>query len=309
MKEREEKQLDPATAAFLNDLSTFYASIEKLSIPEQRELFKEQYSLPESQLEPVERIEDRVVQGRHGPIPIRLYFPTQEESLPLIIYFHHGGWVYGSVQESEEFCRRLANKAKAVVASVEYRLSPEYKFPIPLEDCYDAARRMIEDSQSPKKVILCGESAGGNLATAVALMALQTKEFTVSGQLLLYPALTNDLVKKDYDSSLDQILITYEKSQYFWEMYLSSPEEGNHPFASPLKSKHLANLPPCLIITAEYDALKHEAAAYKDALQKAGVPVQYKNYPGVLHCFLDIPLAEAVQKEAFEEIAAWVRGL
>lgn len=305
--------LDPATVNFLDGFSKMFASIENLSIPEQRATIKEMFYVPENQLEAIEKIEDQVILGKHGTINIRLFTPNNTGHLPVIVYFHRGGWVYGSIQESEMICRRLANETGAIVAAVEYRLSPENKFPIPLEDCYDAAYWISKNastfSGNPEKIILCGESAGGNLAAAVALMTLKTKQFTVAGQLLIYPVLTNELEKKHYDNSPDKSLLSYENMQFFWNMYLSSVEEGNNPFASPLKNENFSGLPSCFIITAEYDALKHEGAAYKEALQKAGVKVQSENYPGVIHGFLDLPLADAIKKEAIKDIARWVKKL
>ena|GEM_PF-402587 len=305
--------LDPETVIFLDGFSKVFASIAHLSIPEQRATIKEMFSVPKNQLESIERIEDKVVPGRHGSINIRLFSPKSESNLPVIIYFHRGGWVYGSIEESEMICRRLANATGSIVAAIEYSLSPENKFPIPLEDCYDATKWIVENASTflgdPNKVILCGESAGGNLAAATALMILKTKQFTIAGQLLIYPVLTSDLEQGHYDNSPDKSLLSYGNMQFFWNMYLSSPEDGKNPFASPLKNKNFVNLPPCFIITAEHDALKHEGACYGKALQVAGVKVQVKNYPGVIHGFLDLPLADAIKKEAIEDIATWVKRL
>lgn len=303
-----QKKLDPETVVFLDEFTKMFASIEDLPIPEQRAKIKEMFCIPENQLESINRVEDKVILGRHGPIDIRLFSPTNEENLPVILYFHRGGWVYGSIKESEGICRRLANETGAIVAAVEYRLSPEHKFPIPLEDCCDATK-WIAENVSSSKIILCGESAGGNLAAAVALIALKTKLVNIAGQLLIYPILTNELEKKHYDNSPDKSLLSYENMQFFWNMYLSSPEDGQNPLASPLKNDTFANLPPSLIITAEHDALKHEATSYKEALQNAGVTVKAKNYSGVIHGFLDLPLAADIKKEALKDIAAWVRTI
>ena len=305
--------LDPATSDFLDGFSQLFASLAPLPLPEQRAKIKAMFSIPENQLESIEKVQDKVILGRHGPINVRLFSPKKEGPLPVIVYLHRGGWVYGSIQESEMICRRLANETGAIVAAVEYRLSPEHKFPIPLEDCYDATQWIAKNAASflgdPNKVILCGESAGGNLAAAVALMALKAKQFTIAGQLLIYPILTSDLEQKHYDNSPDKSLLSYGNMQFFWSMYLSSPEDGINPLASPLKNTNFAGSPPCFIITAEHDALKHEGGSYKRALQKAEVTVQAKTYPGVIHGFLDLPLANAVKKEALGDIAAWLKSL
>lgn len=310
---RSTHELDSETVVFLDGFSKTFASIAELPIPAQRATIKNMFCVPEDQLEPIEKIEDRQIPGRHGPIDIRLFVPKNESHLSVIVYFHRGGWVYGSIQESEMICRRLANETGSIVAAVEYRLSPEHKFPIPLEDCYDATKWVVENASAfsgdPSKVILCGESAGGNLAAAVALMINEEKQSTIAGQLLLYPILTSDLEKKHYDNSPDKSLLSYGNMQFFWNMYLSSPEDGKNALASPLTSESFANLPPCFIVTAEHDALKHEGACYAEALQRAGVKAKIKNYPGVIHGFLDLPLADDIKKEAIEDIAEWVRSL
>lgn len=305
--------LDPATADFLTQFEKMFASIEHLSLPEQRATIKKMFQIPENQLEPIAKVENKVIPGRHGPLNLRLFSPKSTTPLPIIIYLHRGGWVYGSVQESEMICRKLANQTGSIVIAVEYHLSPEYKFPVALEDCYDATKWASENaanfSGNANKVILCGESAGGNLAAATALMIREKKEFTIAGQLLLYPVLTSELVKKSYDESPDKSLLSFENMQFFINAYLASPKEGDNPYVSPLKSSNLRHLPPCLLISAEHDALKHEGTLYGEALVKAGVPVQAKCYRGVLHGFLDLPLRDDVKEEAMQDIKAWVRNL
>ncbi len=156
--------LDPATIEFLDTFSKTFASIAHFPIPEQRATIKEMFRVPENLLESVAMTEDKMISGKNGSINIRLFSPENEGPLPVIVYFHRGGWVYGSIEESEMICRRLANETRSIVAAVEYRLSPEDKFPIPLEDCYDTTKWIIENastfkvSGNPQKVILCGES-------------------------------------------------------------------------------------------------------------------------------------------------------
>lgn len=305
--------LDPATKNFLEGFSKVFSSLENLSIPEQRAEIKKLFKVPEEFLEPIAKVQNVQVPGRHEFIDVRLFTPKSEGLLPVIVYFHRGGWVYGSIEESEMICRKLANETGAIVAAVEYCLAPENKFPIPLEDCYLAAKWISDNASSfsgnAAKLILCGESAGGNLAAAVALLARQTKHFKSAGQLLIYPVLTSDLNPVHYEKSPDKHLLSYENMQFFWNAYLSRSEEGANPLASPLKTESLADLPPYFIIAAEHDALKHEDAEYDEALQEAGVRGQFKCYPGVIHGFLDLPLADDIKVEAFRDIAEWVKSL
>lgn len=304
--------LDQPTADFLNAFANIFTSIANLSIPEQRAKIKEMFIVPEEQLEVIAKADNHTVCGRHGSIPIRLFTPHKNQILPLLVYLHRGGWVYGSIQESEMICRKLANKTGAIVAAVEYRLSPENPFPVPVEDCYDATLWLTENafhfSADPKKVIICGESAGGNLAASVALMARQSQEFNLAAQLLIYPILSSELNPKHYANSPDKSLLSHENMQFFWSQYLSAPNDGLNPLASPLKSTDFSGLPPCFILTAEHDALKHEGLDYKNALDRAGVRVQEKNYPGVIHGFLDLPLADDVKNAALNDINCWVKN-
>lgn len=311
----ETNKLNPETVDFLKVFSSTFASIAHLPISEQRAAIKEMFRVPESLLEPIAMTEDRVISGKNGAINIRLFSPKTEGPLSVILFFHRGGWVYGSIEESEMICRRLANETGAIVAAVEYRLSPEHKFPVPLEDCYDATKWIVENASTlnvignPKKVIVCGESAGGNLAASVAMMIRDRNEFAIAGQLLIYPILTSDLEKKYYDESPDKSLLSFENMQFFLSAYLPSLNDGNNPYASPLKSKNLEKLPTCFIVTANHDALKYEGAKFGEGLQRAGVTVKSKCYSDVIHGFLDLPLAVAVKKEAIGDIGAWVKSL
>lgn len=304
------KQLDDATFNFLTAFSNMFQSIGHLSIPEQRATIKEMFQIPESELETIAKVENCTIEGRHGPIPIRIFSPQNEGTLPVIVFFHRGGWVYGCNDECEVICRRIANASNAIVIAVEYRLSPEHKFPIPLDDCYDATKWAIQNASSfsgnPQKVIVSGESAGGNLAAAVALKARDTHEFNLAGQLLLYPLLTSDLVKDYYDESPDKFLLSYENMQFFWSAYLPSTEAYEDAYASPLKNTNLSELPPAFIVTAEHDALKHEGEKYAKALRASGVDTQIKCYENVIHGFLDLPLAEPVKKDALKDIVQWI---
>lgn len=305
--------LSTETAAFLIAFAQMFSSIEHLSIPEQRAAIKQMFQVPEDQLEPVAKVENKIISGRNGPIPLKIYTPEKEGPLPIIVFLHRGGWVYGNLDEAEVICRRLTNEMGVIVASVEYRLSPENKFPIPLEDCYDATEWVVNNASSlsgnPSKIIIAGESAGGNLATAVSLMSRDKNAFKLAGQILMYPVLTTDLNPVSYENSPDKYLLSFENMQFFINSYLKTPADGENPYASPLKSTNLSGLPPCFIITAEHDALKVEGKAYAEALQNAGVKTEIKCYKDVVHGFLDLPLAEETKAEARADIKTWLNSL
>lgn len=311
---KETAELDSTTTDFLKLFSKIFDSIGRLSLAEQRTTIQEMFRVPEYLSEPIAMTEDRVIIGKNGSINLRLYYPKNEGLLPVIIYFHRGGWVYGSIDESDSICRRLANETGAIVAAVDYRLAPENKFPIPLHDCYDATQWVVENASSfkvrgnPNKIILCGESAGGNLAAGVALMARDKNAFTVAGQLLIYPILTNHLEKESFDESPDKSLLSFENMQFFLNAYLSSAAEGDNPYVSPLKTENFANLPSSFIVTAEFDALKNQGKEYGENLKQAGITVLSKCYPGVIHGFLDLPLADSTKKDAIQDIGKWVKS-
>jgi acetyl esterase len=304
-------ELDPETQQLLGYISKTFDSLSNFSIPEQREKVKEIFSPPKESLEPIANREDRVINGKSGPIRIRLFTPKNEKPLPVIVFLHRGGWVFGSLDECEAICRHLANTTGSIVAAVEYRLSPEHKFPVPFQDCLDATRWIYENASSffgdQKKIIIAGESAGGNMAAAVAMCFRDQYSLKLAGQLLIYPVLTSDLDKKVYDESPDKSLLTYENMQFFLNAYLNSFEDGENPYVSPIKSKNLAGLPPCFMITAEFDPLKTEGAKYAESLQHQLVSVKKKCYPGVIHGFLDLPLASSVKAEAFHDIKEWLK--
>lgn len=301
--------LNEDTRAFLQGFSDLQASMDHLSIPEQRRKIREMFVPPKESLEPVKAVEDRNIQGRHGNIPLRIITPKNANEKTVIVFFHRGGWVYGSNDESESLCRKLANQTHCAVVQVEYRLSPEHKFPVPLEDCYDAvtwvSRSLTPPKGSERSVIVCGESAGGNLAAAVSLIAKE-KGPKIAAQILIYPVLTNDLLLERYEKSPDKYLLSYENMQWFWEQYLAKTEDGNKELASPIKAKKVNGLPRTMIITAEYDALCLEGKEFAEKLQKAGVDVVYKQYSNVIHGFLDIPIASPEKEKTLKDLRAFL---
>lgn len=298
--------LPKEAAAFLQGFSQVFASIGHLPLTKQRESLKKLLHIPESSLMPILKVENKKIKGRHGEIPLRIYTPKHDSHLPVIVYLHRGGFVYGSLDEAEMICRQLSNLTESIVVSVEYRLSPEHAFPIPLEDCYDAT---LFVSRNAEKLIICGESAGGNLAACVALMNRDQKQFNLSGQLLLYPILTSDLNPEYYEMSPDKHLLSLQNMEFFLNAYLQNPQDKETPYAAPLKCQDLSDLPPTFILTAEHDALKHEGEAYHEALQEANIQSVHKCYLDVIHGFLDLPIAKATKKTALQDVKTWIRSV
>jgi acetyl esterase len=241
--------------------------------------------------QPVARIEDRSVPGSDGDVPVRVFVPQATGPLPILVHYHGGGWVIGDVDGSENLCRAMANLTPCIVVSVEYRLAPEAKFPAGLEDCYAATRWVAEHGAElggdPTRLAVGGESAGGNLAAAVSLLARERGAPNIAFQLLIYPVTDANFETGSYLEQAEGYGLTRDSMQYFWELYLEDPVEVTHPLASVLQAD-LAGLPPALVITAEYDPLRDEGDAYAAKLKAAGVPVEHISYPGQIHGFFNV---------------------
>ena len=258
------------------------------------------------------RIVDKSIPGRHGDIPIRLYFPSLGEALPLVVFFHGGGWVTGSLETHDVVCRRVANEAGAVVAAVDYRLAPWHRFPVPVEDCYDATCWLVDqaDRLSVRNdcVMVMGDSAGGNMATVVCMMARDQQGPTIARQVLVYPAVDGTRSCPSHRRYPDAPLLPEAAMDFFLDCYARHESDLKSPYFSPLLAEDVSQLPPALIQAAEYDPLHDEAAAYAEKLKAAGTEVQYSDYPGMIHAFLNFPRFCRAARLAFAEIAAFIKA-
>jgi acetyl esterase len=243
--------------------------------------------------EEVSEIRDIWIAGPESELAALVYSPLsaedREDLLPIIVFFHGGGWVVGSLKSHDAMCRRLANAADAIVLSVDYRLAPEAKYPAAAEDCYAAtvwASKFIENfGGDPSRLVVCGDSAGGNLAAVVALMARDRGGPAIAGQVLLYPITDHNFDTQSHKQNGSGYFLTTETMKWFWKHYLATPEQGAEPYASPLRAD-LQGLPPAIVLTAEYDPLRDEANAYATKLQEAGVTVRRIACMGHVHGFL-----------------------
>ncbi|WP_406690134.1 alpha/beta hydrolase [Saccharopolyspora sp. ID03-671] len=233
--------------------------------------------------------EDRTIPGPAGSIPVRIYTPAGEGPAPVIVYFHGGGWVVGDVEICDRPVRQIANRSGAVVVSVDYRLAPEHVYPAAFDDCYAAtawvAAHAAELGGDPRLVATAGDSAGGNLAAAVALAARDRQGPDLVAQLLIYPVTDFDFTTDSYIENGEGYLLTKGSMQWFWAHYLGAQDLGKDPCACPARADDLAGLPPAFVATAEFDPLRDEGEAYADELRSAGVPVTAKRYAGMLHGF------------------------
>jgi acetyl esterase len=244
--------------------------------------------------EPVAEVEDRTIPANGTDLPVRIYRPdNSREPKPVLVWFHGGGWVIGTLDGADIGCRLMTNASGCVVVSVDYRLAPENKFPTPVEDCFAATKWVAENAEElnidASRIAVGGDSAGGNLATVVALLARDAGGPDIHFQALVYPVTNFDFGTISYTENADGYLLTKESMVWFWGHYLQGEGDGESFRASPLRADSLAGLPPALVITAEFDPLRDEGEAYAAALLAAGVEVQHKRYAGQIHGFFANP--------------------
>ena len=237
--------------------------------------------------EPVAKVENRTVPGPAGDIPLRVYTPEARGPLPILVFFHGGGWVIGNLETHDAVCRLLTNRAGCVVASVDYRLAPEHPFPAAAEDAYAAtqwvARSAATIGGDPARVAVGGDSAGGNLAAVVSLMARDRGGPSLVHQLLVYPVTDAPGETGSYRDNAEGYFLTAAAMRWFWNHYTGASENSLDAYACPLRATNLRGLPPALVITAEFDPLRDEGEAYAARLREAGVPVLTYRAHGHVH--------------------------
>jgi acetyl esterase len=253
----------------------------------------------------VHKVEDRKIEGPSGEIPVRIYTPSGKPN-GVLVYFHGGGWVVGDLASHDYVCRALTNAAGCVVVAVGYRLAPEHKFPAGPSDCYAATKWAAENAASlgsdAEHIAVGGDSAGGNLAAVVALMARDRGGPKIRHQMMIYPAIDAAMdTASQKQFTEDGFVLSKLDMQWFWGHYLKDPKDGADPYASPSRAKDLRNLPPAHIITAENDPLRDEGEAFAEQLKSAGNKV--KRYAGVVHGFVSLQAAIDQGKVATRELA------
>ncbi|MCE0767744.1 alpha/beta hydrolase [Pseudonocardia kujensis] len=260
---------------------------------------------------PVNDVSDRVIPGPHGGIPIRVYRPGGERALPMLVWLHGGGWALGSVDNSDLTSRMIANEAGCVVVSVDYRLAPEHKFPVPFEDCLEAVRWVAghgeEIGGDPTRLAVGGESAGANLAAAVALVDRERGELPISLQVLVYPATEYAVERPSWRRNSAGPVMTSRDVVWFWDLYLRDEADRSDPRATPSSATAFDRLPPAFVLTAEHDPLCDDGEAYARRLSAAGVDVRKKRYDGVFHGFFGMPGVLAKATEAVNDVVVALR--
>lgn len=258
--------------------------------------------------EPVKSVEDRVIPGPAGDLPIRIYWPDATGPLPIVLFLHGGGWTIGNLESYDGQARTLCNQVEAVVVGVDYRLAPEHPYPAAFDDCVAAVRWVAAHAEElggdPARLGLMGDSAGGNLVAATTQWARNEGGPPVKAQCLVYPSADTTKVYPSFEEFSEGLLLTAALSTWFGDNYLPDYVRRLEPYASPLLAKDHSGLPPAVVAVASHDPIRDQGEAYADALQAAGVPVWRKRYQGLVHGFFAFGLIVDAARDAIEEICA-----
>ncbi|NQT16750.1 MAG: alpha/beta hydrolase [Planctomycetes bacterium] len=303
--------IDPQVQALLDEIDALDAPPLHTLGPEKARIAAAADSGAVERRPPLAAREDRTVPGPAGPIPVRIYVPRGEGPWGILVFYHGGGWVLGGIATHDVTCCQLADAAGCMVVSVDYRLAPEHKYPAAVDDAYAAVEWVFEHAESmggdPRRVAVGGDSAGGNLAAAVCLMARDRNAFQPRFQLLIYPIVDYHLNTPSYLENAEGCFLTRETMKWFWQCYLQRDEDGRHPYASPLRAEDLGGLPEALVITAEYDPLRDEGEAYAARLRQAGVTVTQTRYDGMIHAFFRRTAQFDKARAAMQEVSEALR--
>jgi acetyl esterase len=292
-------------------------ALQTLSAPEARAQMAAMSAARGGEPTPVRKLENRTIPGPGGEIPVRIYWPHAEGTRGALVYYHGGGHVIGSLDTHDKVARNLCEGAGCVVVSVDYRMGPEEKFPAAVDDSWAALLWTAENAASlgvdSNRLAVGGDSAGGNLAGVVALMARDAGAPKLVLQSLVYPVGDYRLIADSYKTYGEGYGVLTDKAMvWFQNHYLRNLDDANDWRASPLLAKSLKGVAPAVITAAECDVLYDDGVQYREALEAAGVPVQYTLYPGVIHGFFgmapDLDLAVEAQRDVAAALKAAFEG-
>lgn len=278
--------LDPQAKAYLEMFSQM-PLIQSLDAQTVREMFALAPPV-EVELAPLAKIEDRMIPvADDAEIKVRIYTPEGQGPFPLFVYYHGGGWVIGDLETADPSCRMIANRTGRVVVSVDYRLAPEYKFPIPVEDSYAALKWVSENAVAingnASNLVIGGDSAGGNLSAVVSLIAKEQNGPDIAAQVLIYPVTALGYDTKSYQEFQTGFGLDRDLMIWFGNYYINNDEDTKNKYIAPLLAEDLSNLPPAYVITAENDVLRDEGLFYAERLKDAGVKVETIIESGLVH--------------------------
>ncbi len=256
-------------------------------------------------------VESLLIEEGDSQLKAWLYRPSEKKKLPILVFFHGGGFTIGSLQSHDAVCRHLCVEADCLVLSVDYRLAPEHKYPAAIEDAWAATCWAVNNAKrlggDPDRVAVGGDSAGGNLAAIVCLMAREAGDPQIAFQLLIYPLIDMTCSMPSHTTFANGYRLTRDLITWFYESYVSKDDDITHWRASPINAHSLAGLPPAYILSAGFDPLQDENKSYAYKLEAAGVPVVHSHYGDMIHGFYTMPGILDRAREALSESAAELR--
>jgi acetyl esterase len=281
------------------------------TVEEKRQAYRKAISRS-GQPEPVADVTDRKLPGSAGQIPVRIYRPRLSESiLPVVLYIHGGGFMSGDLDTHDPVCRSLAKHVPAIVVAVDYSLAPENPYPAAPEDCFSVLKWLAENAHSldgdGSRIAVVGDSAGGNLAAALALMARDYGITSLAAQILIYPMLDATMSCKSLIKKAFIPPFTLVDCVYSWQLYLGGTIDRRQPYVSPLHADDLSGLAPALLITAQHDILHDEGEAYAGRLKKAGVKIEYEDFPDMIHGFFQWGGVVSAARLAMDRVARYLQ--
>jgi acetyl esterase len=288
--------LDPQIAGLIGALDAGFPPVQTMTGAQARATIRSRF-VPTTDPEPVGAVTDTSIPGGDGEIPVRIYRPTSADAgpLPVLVYAHGGGFVFCDLDSHDGLCRAIANLVPAVVVSVGYRLAPENTWPAAAEDVYAALRWVADNTDElgadPQRVVVGGDSAGGNLAAVTTLMARDRGGPALAAQLLIYPVIAPDFDTESYGLFGEGFYNPTPALRWYWDQYVPHHADRDHPYASPLKAR-LDGLPPAVVVLAGHDPLRDEGNAYADALEAAAVVTRRCPFEGGVHGFMTMPMLD-----------------
>jgi len=310
--------LDPdAAAVFRAFQEAGRPPYETVSPAEARELYLKGRVVSNPEPPELASIEPLTIPSPAGSIPARIYTPTRLRKAnglaPGLVFFHGGGWVIGDLDSHDVVCRKLADEGELMVVSVDYRLAPEHKFPAAVDDAIASTKWIAENAKQfgidALRLMVGGDSAGGNLAAVVAISARDGNGPDIAGQVLIYPAIDFAMTHPSHSEAETSILLTHTVIKWFRDHYLNGTADVHDWRASPARANTLIGLPPAYVLTAGADPLRDEGDEYAERLKQAGVPVTYRHFPGQFHGFFTMGKLLQQANVAASEIGAWLKAL
>ena len=310
--------LDPdAAAVFKAFQEAGRPPYETVSPAEARELYLKGRFVSNPEPPELASVEPLTIPSPAGLIPARIYTPTRLRTAnglaPGLVFFHGGGWVIGDLDSHDVVCRKLADEGELIVVSVDYRLAPEHKFPAAVDDAIASAKWIAENARQlgidAARLLIGGDSAGGNLAAVVAISARDGNGPAIAGQVLIYPAIDFAMTHPSHREPETSILLTHSVIRWFRDHYLNGAADVGDWRASPARAGTLIGLPPAYVLTAGADPLRDEGDEYASRLKEAGVPVTYRHFPGQFHGFFTMGKLLQQANVAAGEIGVWLKAL